>query len=94
MSNKGRGVMETEGLGIVLFQAGYRDPADLDSELSRCEPVEDQSAVAARLLNRTEKVVSRPTARETDEQPEGAVTPPAVERDEDTGSTGVEGFSL
>ncbi|KIU37530.1 hypothetical protein TL11_27245 [Mycobacteroides immunogenum] len=86
--------METEGLGIVLFQAGYREPSELDAELAQHKPVEDQSKVAARLLNRTEKVVSRPTARETDEQPEGAVTPPAVERDEDTGSTGVEGFSL
>lgn len=42
-------------MGIVLFQAGYRDPADLDSELSQHKPVEDQSTVAARLLNRTEK---------------------------------------
>ncbi|BBZ82284.1 hypothetical protein MABM_22000 [Mycobacteroides abscessus] len=94
MSTKGRGVMETEGMGIVLFQAGYRDPADLDSELSQHKPVEDQSTVAARLLNRTEKVVSRPTAPETVEQPEGAATPPAVETDESTETTGVEGFSL
>lgn len=94
MSSKGRGVMETEGMGIVLFQAGYKEPADLDSELSHHKPVEDQSAVASRLLNRTEKVPSRPTASETDDSTETPVTPPVVERDEDTGNTGVEGFSL
>lgn len=94
MSSKGRGVMETEGLGIVLFQAGYKEPSDLDAELSQHEPVEDQFEVAARLLNRTEKVVSRPTAHETDDSTETTVTPPAVERDEDTGNTGVKGFSL
>ncbi|SHO82747.1 FtsK/SpoIIIE family protein [Mycobacteroides abscessus subsp. abscessus] len=94
MSNKGRGVMETEGLGIVLFQAGYKEPADLDSELAQHEPVEDQFAVAARLLGKSRKTVSRPTAPETDDNTETPVTPPAVERGEDTGSTGVEGFSL
>ncbi|WP_147378898.1 hypothetical protein [Mycobacteroides abscessus] len=94
MSSKGRGVMETEGLGIVLFQAGYKEPADLDSELAQHEPVEDQFAVAARLLGKSRKTVSRPTAPETDDNTETPVTPPAVERGEDTGSTGVEGFSL
>ncbi|SLF09327.1 hypothetical protein [Mycobacteroides abscessus] len=94
MSTKGRGVMETQGHGIVLFQAGYRDPADLDSELAQHQPVEDQSRVAARLLNRTEKVVSRPTAPELVEEPETPVTPPAVETDGDTETIGVEGFSL
>lgn len=49
MSAKGRFVMETEGQGIVLGQAGYRDPDELDTELSDAEPVEDQSVVAARL---------------------------------------------
>lgn len=94
MSAKGRGVMETEGLGIVLFQAGYKSPAELDDELSQHKPVEDQGRVAARLLGKTQKVVSRPTAHETDEKPEVAVTPPVVERDERTEGTGVEGFSL
>lgn len=94
MSSKGRGVMETEGMGIVLFQAGYREPSELDSELSQHEPVEDQSKVAARLLGRTQKVPSRPTAPEADEQPKTPVTPPAVETDEDVETTGVEGFSL
>lgn len=94
MSTKGRGVMETEGHGIVLFQAGYRDPTELDAELSQHKPVEDQSRVAARLLGKTQKVVSRPTAPEPADEPEKAVTPPAVEADEKTEKTGVEGFSL
>lgn len=94
MSTKGRGVMETEGMGIVLFQAGYREPSDLDSELAQHEPVEDQFAVAARLLGKSQKTVSRPLAPETSEHAEAAVTPPAVERDEDVETTGVEGFSL
>ncbi len=109
MSNKGRGVMETEGMGVVLFQAGYKEPATLDDELSQHKPVEDQSVVAARLLNRTEKAalsaphtrpsaapqsVSRPTASETDASPEGAVTPPVVETDEKTKTTGNGGLSL
>ncbi|SIB99785.1 hypothetical protein [Mycobacteroides abscessus] len=94
MSTKGRGVMETEGHGIVLFQAGYRDPAELDIELSACEPVEDQFSVAARLLGKTQKVVSRPTVAELVEEPEIPVTPPVREADESMETTGVEGFSL
>lgn len=94
MSTKGRGVMETEGQGVVLFQAGYQEPSDLDAELSQHKPVEDQSRVAARLLGKSQKVVPRPTATETDERPESTVTPPAVETDEDVETTGVEGFSL
>ncbi|MDQ8118551.1 hypothetical protein [Mycobacteroides abscessus] len=94
MSNKGRFVMETEGMGIILGQAGYKEPAALDSELAQHEPVESQSAVAARLLGKSQKVVSRPTAHETDEQADTPVTPPTVETGEGTGNTGVEGFSL
>lgn len=94
MANKGRGVMETEGHGIVLFQAGYRDPAELDAELSQHKPIEDQFEVAARLLGKTQKPVSRPTVAEPAEQSRPAVTPPAVETDEHTKTTGVEGFSL
>lgn len=40
------------------------------------------------------KVVSRPTAPESVERPETAVTPPAREADESMETTGVEGFSL
>lgn len=94
MSTKGRFVMETEGLGIILGQAGYKEPSDLDAELSRCEPVESQSAVASRLLGRTQKVPSRPPVREADEEPDTPVTPPVDERDEDAGSTGNGGLSL
>ncbi|WP_132867571.1 FtsK/SpoIIIE domain-containing protein [Mycobacteroides abscessus] len=94
MSTKGRGVMETEGMGIVLFQAGYRDPADLDAELSQHRPVEDQFSVASRLLGKTQKVPSRPTAPESADEPRTAVTPPAVETDEETKMTGNGGLSL
>lgn len=93
-SAHGRFVMETEGMGIVLGQAGYRTSSELEVMLSGREPVEDQFAVAARLLNRTQKVPARPTASEADEEPNTPVTPPAVERGEQTETTGVEGFSL
>ncbi|SHX81906.1 FtsK/SpoIIIE family protein [Mycobacteroides abscessus subsp. abscessus] len=94
MTNKGRGVMETEGHGIVLFQAGYKEPAELDRELAQHKPVEDQFEVAARLLGKTRKVVSRPTASEPADEPRTAVTPPVREADEKAKTTGVEGFSL
>ncbi|MBN7463685.1 hypothetical protein I3U64_26485 [Mycobacteroides abscessus subsp. abscessus] len=86
--------METEGHGIVLFQAGYKEPSELDAELAQHQPVEDQSRVAARLLNRTEKVVSRPTAPELVEEPETTVTPPARERGEEPKTTGNGGLRL
>lgn len=94
MDTKGRGVMETEGMGIVLFQAGYRDPADLDAELSACEPVEDQSRVATRLLGKTQKVVSRPTVAELVEEPDTPVTPPVRERDDEPKAIGDGGLRL
>lgn len=94
MDTKGRGVMETEGMGIVLFQAGYRDPAELDAELSQHQPVEDQFEVAARLLGKTRKVPSRPTASERDEEPDTPVTPPAREQDEKPKAIGEGGLRL
>ncbi|MCV7306705.1 MULTISPECIES: hypothetical protein [Mycobacteroides] len=94
MDTKGRGVMETEGHGIVLFQAGYKEPSELDRELARHKPVEDQFSVASRLLGKTQKVVSRPTAPEPADEPRTAVTPPVREADEHPKMTGVEGFSL
>ncbi|MBN7493065.1 hypothetical protein I3U56_21660 [Mycobacteroides abscessus subsp. abscessus] len=94
MSTKGRGVMETEGHGIVLFQAGYRDPAELDAALSQHKPVEDQFSVASRLLGKTQKPVSRPTVAELVEEPELAVTPPAREQDEHPRIAESGGFSL
>ena len=94
MDTKGRGVMETEGMGIVLFQAGYKSPAELDAELARHEPVEDQSEVASRLLGKTQKPVSRPAAPEPVESPETAVTPPVDEADEHPRTTGNGGLRL
>ncbi|SKF72816.1 FtsK/SpoIIIE family protein [Mycobacteroides abscessus subsp. abscessus] len=94
MSTKGRFVMETEGHGIVLGQAGYTEPAELDAELSVCEPVEDQSRVATRLLGKTQKVVSRPTVAELVEEPDTPVTPPVRERDDEPKAIGDGGLRL
>lgn len=52
ISQRGRCVMETEGHGIQLIQAGYRSPDELESELADAKPVEDQYAVAAKLLGK------------------------------------------
>lgn len=94
MSAPGRFVMETEGQGIVLGQGGYLEPDELEEMLSACEPVEDQSEVAARLLGKTRKPTSRPTVAELVEEPDTPVTPPVREADEKTEKTEVEGFSL
>ena len=93
-SAHGRFVMETEGMGIVLGQAGYRTSSELEVMLSGREPVEDQFAVAARLLGKSQKAVSRPLTPEADKGTETTVTPPAGETDEGTGSIGNGGLSL
>lgn len=49
----GRFVMETEGQGIILGQAGYIDGDDLEAILAKAEPVPDQWEVAQRLAGRT-----------------------------------------
>lgn len=90
----GRFVMETEGVGIVLGQAGYIGPDELELMLSQHQPVPDQSRVAARLLGKTHKLVSRPTVAEPTEQSRPAVTPPAVETDEHPRITESGGLSL
>lgn len=82
----GRFVGRVDSRGSVLGQAVYVPVSDIRSALADAKPVPDQRGIR--------KVVSRPTAHETDERPEMAVTPPAVETGEGTGSTGVEGFSL
>lgn len=50
MRAKGRCVMETEGQGTVLVQAGYADPDVIADRLAEAEPVPDQLTVARRLL--------------------------------------------
>ncbi|BBY56162.1 hypothetical protein H7J07_06755 [Mycobacterium koreense] len=67
MSTKGRGVMETEGQGIVLFQAGYAAPDELEAQLLDAEPVEDQTVVVARLLGRRAPRVEQPVIEEVEE---------------------------
>lgn len=51
ISDKGRFVMDTEGVGMVLGQAGYISPSELESQLERAEPVPDQWAVAERFAS-------------------------------------------
>jgi len=62
MKAKGRCVMETEGQGTVLVQAGYADPAAIAERLAEAEPVPDQLTVASRLLrgNNTDKDTGDP----------------------------------
>lgn len=50
LSDRGRFVMETEGQGIVLAQAFYVPPVELDEYLANFSPVPDQAEVAARLV--------------------------------------------
>ncbi|TXI55914.1 hypothetical protein [Mycolicibacter arupensis] len=47
-SARGRFVMDTEGSGMVLGQAGYISPDDLEQILKNSAPVEDQWALAER----------------------------------------------
>ncbi|MEY8013941.1 hypothetical protein [Mycobacterium servetii] len=52
ISARGRFVMDTEGAGLVLGQAGYISPGDLEDALADAQPVPDQWAVAAALAGR------------------------------------------
>lgn len=82
----GRFVGRVDTRGSILGQAVYVPVAEIRAALADSKPVPDQ--------RHTQKVPSRPTAPESADEPRTAVTPPAVEQDESTGSTGVEGFSL
>lgn len=82
----GRFVGRVDTRGSVLGQAVYVPVKDIRAALADAAPVPDQRGIR--------KVVSRPTAPEPADEPEKAVTPPAVEADEKTEKTGVEGFSL
>ncbi|MDO3167183.1 hypothetical protein P5V90_09475 [Mycobacteroides abscessus subsp. abscessus] len=82
----GRFVGRVDTRGSVLGQAVYVPIADIRAALADSKTVPDQ--------RHTQKVVSRPTVAEAVEEPDTPVTPPAVEQDESTESTGVEGFSL
>ena len=50
MTARGRFVMEADGQGIVMGQAGYVSPEELDIKLRSQAPVPDQAQVAAQLL--------------------------------------------
>lgn len=72
IAQRGRCVMETEGHGIQLIQAGYVSPDELEVELADAKPVADQYGVAARLLGKPVET----QAEETAPTVETRVTPP------------------
>ncbi|CPW82886.1 hypothetical protein [Mycobacteroides abscessus] len=82
----GRFVGRVDTRGSVLGQAVYVPVSEIRAALANSKPVPDQ--------RHTQKVVSRPTVAEAVEEPEEAVTPPAVEADEKAEMTGNGGFSL
>lgn len=57
---QGRFVMDTDGAGMVLGQAGYISPADLAARLENSKPVPDQWTVAERLAGGLRPGMSRP----------------------------------
>ncbi|SIF35172.1 hypothetical protein [Mycobacteroides abscessus] len=57
---KGRFVMDTEGAGMVLGQAGFIEPDDLEEMLKDSEPVADQWSVAERFAGGLRKGMERP----------------------------------
>lgn len=60
-NRRGRFVMDTEGKGLVLGQAGYIDPDDLEVKLKDAKPVPDQWAVAEAFAGGLRPGMSRPT---------------------------------
>lgn len=79
LATKGRFVMETEGQGIVLGQAGYVSPDALMVSLADAPRAVDQSRVAAQLLG--EPAPAAPTPAPAAPAPTAAVpvpTPTAV----------------
>jgi S-DNA-T family DNA segregation ATPase FtsK/SpoIIIE len=69
MDARGRFVMETEGRGIVLGQAGYADPDTLEEELKDAEPVPNQAEVVARLLSKPVRTEPESTAANSRPEP-------------------------
>lgn len=78
----GRFVMAVEGQGIVLGQAGYAHPDDLEARLKDAHPVEDQATVAARLAGKAPAPEAEPEpepAAPAPEAPAPASAPPPVD---------------
>lgn len=71
MDTKGRGVMETEGRGIVLFQAGYVSADELEQTLQRAPTAPDPFDVVDGLLGTdgNRAPTSSPGLPTTDPQP-------------------------
>lgn len=82
----GRFVARVDARGSILGQAVYVPVSDIRAALADSKPVPDQRGI--------QKVVSRPTAPELVEEPELAVTPPAVEQDEKAKAIGEGGLRL
>lgn len=61
---KGRFVMDTEGVGMVLGQAGYIEPDELESLLESSSPVPDQWAVAEKFAGGLRAGMRRPDAED------------------------------
>ena len=84
MTARGRFVMEADGQGIVLGQAGYVSPEELDTTLRGCKPVPDQAQVVARLLGESTPAAPTPAVvPDTDPVPDipEHVTPAAGQGD-------------
>ncbi|TXA40542.1 hypothetical protein DKM27_18480 [Mycobacterium tuberculosis variant bovis] len=77
MAAKGRAVMETEGRGIVLLQAGYTSPEDLDAALASATRAPDQFEVADRLLG-GKPMSNRPRFEEAVREPDTEPVPAAA----------------
>lgn len=60
ISALGRFVMDTEGVGMVLGQAGYISPSDLEDALKDAEPVPDQWTVAEAFSGGLREGMARP----------------------------------
>lgn len=65
MKAKGRCVMEAEGQGTVLVQAGYATPEAIAAQLADAEPVPDQLAVARGLLRGSVTPTQQPAMTRT-----------------------------
>lgn len=76
-NRKGRFVMDTENAGLVLGQAGYIEPADLEVLLKDSEPVPDQWATAERFAGGLRAGMTRPSRPANTVQANADTVPPA-----------------
>lgn len=85
---KGRFVMDTDGVGMVLGQAGYIDPDDLEERLKDAKPVADQWTVAERFAGGLRDGMERPNLPyPKDDAPSPAATPSAPNAESHTATS-------